>query len=444
MAINEEVIRFKKYKTDANGNHSLVSQWTRSDTIEMIDGKTLEEALDGATGIVEILQADYDKLTEEEKNNGQIYHITDVQDNTKIDASDISYKDTNVNEQLETLDDEINDLKKSVSDGKSSVASAITDKGVTTASDATFETMAENISLIIKGDVDYIAPLYDISVTYNKGDIVLYGELTYKCIENDVTGLFDETKWEIIYLTDVGDSDETHSGGENIEFIAPEFSEEITYSKGDTVLKDGVLYELTTDTFEGEFDSNNWVETKLVDMTEKEINYVAPPYDSTEIYNTDDVVYHKGVVYKCLEDNVSGNFNIFKWQDIHLCDLNSNLGTKIYYLGNGNSFDIKSKLPEINYKNLSSDNFIIKANSVAGSSSHTGDFYGSGAKNYSWSGNSSASLNVSYDSNNGIATISGTSCGWNTRNGTFASTTGSGGASVSCGLYLVIGEIETA
>ena len=39
-------------------------------------------------------------------------------------------------------------LKKSVSDGKSSIASAITAKGVTTEADATFETMANNINNI--------------------------------------------------------------------------------------------------------------------------------------------------------------------------------------------------------------------------------------------------------------------------------------------------------
>ena len=43
---------------------------------------------------------------------------------------------------------EITNLKSSVSEGKSLIASAITDKGVSTASDATFQTMANNILLI--------------------------------------------------------------------------------------------------------------------------------------------------------------------------------------------------------------------------------------------------------------------------------------------------------
>lgn len=46
------------------------------------------------------------------------------------------------------INSNINNLKKSVSDGKSSVASAITAKGVTTAADAAYATMAANIRAI--------------------------------------------------------------------------------------------------------------------------------------------------------------------------------------------------------------------------------------------------------------------------------------------------------
>ena len=44
---------------------------------------------------------------------------------------------------------EINNLKSSVSNGKSAIASAITGKGVSTASNATFQTMANNIRQIV-------------------------------------------------------------------------------------------------------------------------------------------------------------------------------------------------------------------------------------------------------------------------------------------------------
>ena len=49
---------------------------------------------------------------------------------------------------------ELDELKTSVSEGKALVTGAVTDKGVSTASDATFATIAANISLIETGGVD--------------------------------------------------------------------------------------------------------------------------------------------------------------------------------------------------------------------------------------------------------------------------------------------------
>lgn len=48
----------------------------------------------------------------------------------------------------ETVESKLNEVFQSVSNGKSLIASAITDKGVTTAADATFQTMATNIRRI--------------------------------------------------------------------------------------------------------------------------------------------------------------------------------------------------------------------------------------------------------------------------------------------------------
>ena len=51
--------------------------------------------------------------------------------------------------QITGLQSELNSLKSSVSEGKSLVAAAVTDKGVTTAADATFQTIADNIGKLV-------------------------------------------------------------------------------------------------------------------------------------------------------------------------------------------------------------------------------------------------------------------------------------------------------
>lgn len=59
-------------------------------------------------------------------------------------------------ERIDSLETQVGLCFQSVSNGKSLVASAITGKGVTTDSDATFETMASNISAIPKGKCIYL------------------------------------------------------------------------------------------------------------------------------------------------------------------------------------------------------------------------------------------------------------------------------------------------
>lgn len=61
-------------------------------------------------------------------------HVTSVEGNVNLLAGTLS-----------EMEDEMGQLKKSVSDGKALVASAITDCGVSTESDATFQTLADNV-----------------------------------------------------------------------------------------------------------------------------------------------------------------------------------------------------------------------------------------------------------------------------------------------------------
>jgi hypothetical protein len=96
---------------------------------------------------------------------------------------------------------EISDLKKSVSDGKTLVANAITAKGVTTATDATFQAMANNVANIVEGTV--------ISVTLPEGlmygDVDKDGELTENdsgIIKNHSSGEATITDTEILALAD--------------------------------------------------------------------------------------------------------------------------------------------------------------------------------------------------------------------------------------------------
>ena len=59
---------------------------------------------------VELTQAQYDALSEEEKNNGMAYYIKDAVD-TPITASGVTYNDTNVKAELDTLNESVDSIK---------------------------------------------------------------------------------------------------------------------------------------------------------------------------------------------------------------------------------------------------------------------------------------------------------------------------------------------
>nr|DAG56972.1 MAG TPA: hypothetical protein [Caudoviricetes sp.] len=72
--------------------------------------------------------------------------------------------------QPKSFIDYITQVKKSVSDGKSKVASAITDKGVATEATDTFDTMAENVGKIQTG-ISLTQVIGTTTTTSNCGDI---------------------------------------------------------------------------------------------------------------------------------------------------------------------------------------------------------------------------------------------------------------------------------
>lgn len=87
------------------------------------------------------------------------YWITVNQDKPQASDlyGDVAYDPSTTGMAATTMQAAVDELFISVSNGKAAVASAITDKGVTTANDATFETMADNVSSLVIAETPTIS-----------------------------------------------------------------------------------------------------------------------------------------------------------------------------------------------------------------------------------------------------------------------------------------------
>ncbi len=137
MAVNEQIVtgrKFRKLIDEATKLWQRISFWTKSSDVEFNDGENAETKLGAIKGIT-----------------------TDTNVTIPGYAADM----TVVNELYGNLDE----LKKSVADGKALIASAITRKGIATAPDADFKTIAANIDRIVVS-ADTVHSVY-ATCTYN-------------------------------------------------------------------------------------------------------------------------------------------------------------------------------------------------------------------------------------------------------------------------------------
>lgn len=106
------------------------------------------------------LRTDYkDDVLDTSVNTQRKYQMTTNEDGTVSFTDVTEYSqvgDTFGAADVNEMNEAVNSCFQSVSDGKALVASAITGKGVTTSSDATFDVMATNITAIPVGKCIYL------------------------------------------------------------------------------------------------------------------------------------------------------------------------------------------------------------------------------------------------------------------------------------------------
>lgn len=133
---------------------------------------------------------------------------------------------------------------------------------------------------------DFLAPAYNSSSTYDSGDIVIYDNDLYMCMDDSITGTWDSTNWQAIKVSDLfGDLNYiSYVTGDlpiNMEYVvrwaeselnrkaysdnfASDYDSTSSYAVGDYVMKDGSLYKCNTAISGGEtWNSSHWTFTPI-------------------------------------------------------------------------------------------------------------------------------------------------------------------------------------
>lgn len=159
------------------------------------------------------------------------------------------------------------------------------------------------------------ADAYDDTATYNTGDYCIYGGELYKCNDDNVTGAWDATKWDLTKVVD-----ELGGGGGNADFVECTQAEYDAWEQGGTLDPD-VMYFITDGQAGG----------SLV-LPES----IAAEYDDTASYTAGDFVMYEGILYKCNHISATGSFDPTKWDAISATDyinsVKSSLNTNISQL----------------------------------------------------------------------------------------------------------------
>lgn len=111
----------------------------------------------GGTEFVELTKEQYDALPDTKLTDGIPRLITDYSEGSikGTTANSVQYDNTETQLEADNVQDAIDEVFQSVSNGKELIAEAITDKGIETSATDTFQIMANNIVNIPSGGIEY-------------------------------------------------------------------------------------------------------------------------------------------------------------------------------------------------------------------------------------------------------------------------------------------------
>lgn len=315
---------------------------------------------------------------------------------------------------------------------------------------------------------------YDPKEVYYIDDTRVRNGQLYICLEDNTTGEWDASKWQATYLSDlVGVGHVVRNATQVVNSLHVQQSSYSTYSGTDTFtasqdLEKAKLIVNVLTSLDNYSAGNTGYDFDRIALTITSDNNA-----SIEQKNTTNVLI-ANAVYSNSNIRMGSKSFIFDITDVsegEIFTISEQFGKSAahyagitcvtafleydttvysnpitaYYLGTGTSFDIKTILPNIDYTKLTTDNF-LRVTPDGKSASGANGYYGFGGDYPASSVGGKANLStgtMSYDPSTGILTapaIYASSTGYHFTRGSTGNTVG--GVSISCEIYLLLGDIQ--
>lgn len=168
-------------------------------------------------------------------------------------------------------------------------------------------------------DLHSIAPDFDKTNAYAKGDYVIFASGLYQAKENIPAGEFNPVKWESKSVTNLNDEVDNRVDAAE-EMLADEYSTTATYSEGDYVVYEDKLYK-ANNTTSGAFDTSKWDEVKITDELDNNINNVCSEWSNAKLYKCSDMVIYEDKLYVLTAaSSTVGTWKPSEWHEIKAVD----------------------------------------------------------------------------------------------------------------------------
>lgn len=155
---------------------------------------------------------------------------------------------------------------------------------------------------------DNLAPVYDPSDYYYEGDLCIYDNQLYRCINTVYGGSWNDSYWEPITINDT---------------LISEFDDSYSYEVGEICIHNNKIYKcIAHGAGTPGWDLYSWEEVKSIEAFAI-ADSIAPNYENySSIFEYGDFCFYHGKLYRCITNSASSiSWSSSDWEEVTLSNI---------------------------------------------------------------------------------------------------------------------------